>query len=447
MRLLICAESKGQATVEVAHEALLREWPLLADWIDQQREAFLRRDEVRRSARRWDENGRPDHLLPNPVLVKENRDRLEQAGLWNDLHLDDAVAWFLAKDSVEELIDLTEREFRHRTEAAGAMQPALRLLLGLTTPDRHTWETIEALGHWVLEQDPPLAVWLREGLELVLRLLEKDDARDWHCRRVKIGDLMSLLGDSRKGVGLREDGLPDIDWAAIPGGDFIWQSNEHRTLPAFRIARYPVTSAQYSAFTEDPDYDNPDWWKEGISAPLPAKPRWSQANRPRNEVAWVEALAFCRWLTARYREAGLIGPQDGIRLPTEYQWERAARSTDGREYPWGPEYRIGYANIDETYDRTGPHFLRETTAVGLYPQGASADGLLDCAGNVWEWCLNKYANPDDTDTAGSDQRSLRGGSWGGNRDGASAAFRYDSNPNLRNTGFGFRVVCVSPIDY
>ena len=89
---------------------------------------------------------------------------------------------------------------------------------------------------------------------------------------------------------------------------------------------------------------------------------------------------------------------------------------DGREYPWGSRYESGWANIDETAryggDRVGDWWLEQTSAVGVYPHGASSEGVLDLSGNVWEWCSNKYESPEQTqaDTSGR-SRVLRGGSW------------------------------------
>jgi formylglycine-generating enzyme required for sulfatase activity len=148
-------------------------------------------------------------------------------------------------------------------------------------------------------------------------------------------------------------------------------------------------------------------------------------------------MAFCAWASARLRRS--------ISLPTEEQWKRAARGTDGRAYPWGEEYHPGYANINESALSAGPTDLGRTTAVGLYPPGSSPSGVLDLAGNVWEWCLNEYDEPEDTSAAGEADRVLRGGSWVNYPGLARSAFRSRDYPNNRYFGIGFRVLCSSPI--
>jgi formylglycine-generating enzyme required for sulfatase activity len=431
--------------VEVAHEALLRQWTPLTDWIDQRREALVRRSEVLRDAERWDKAGRPDDFLPVPGVLRDVRYRLQEAGLWEGVRASEAAAYFLAEDDTQELQDLTQRAFAQRASSANPLRPALRLLCCLTAPGR-SWETTQALGEWITAQEPALAAWLKDGLGRVLRLLGRDAAAHWHRRRLGIGDLLAVLGDDRPGVGLRPDGLPDIGWIEIAAGPFTWQEGQTRTIDQpYRIARYPVTNAQYQTFIEADDYGHAAWWQPGTSKE--AYPwRWDQPNRPRVAIDWIEATAFCRWLTARCHKARLVGADEVIRLPTEQEWERAARGTDGREYPWGAEYRVGYANLDETtVDRDGL-FLRETSAVGLYSRGASPDGLLDCAGNVWEWCLNRYTDPDDPSTTGEGDRSLRGGSWDDDPASARAANRGGYSPGFRVTAVGFRLVCACPID-
>jgi hypothetical protein len=233
--------------------------------------------------------------------------------------------------------------------------------------------------------------------------------------RAAIGRALGRLGlDDRKGVGLTADGLPDIDWVEIPPGGFLYgEAKEQCSTVGFRIARYPVTHAQYQAFLDAPDgYADDRWWR-GLTSPnrAPEAARWPIPNHPRETVSWHEPMAYCAWLSNR---TGLA-----IRLPTEIEWERAARGTDGREYPWGESYVAGYANIDETRkgEMVGPNFPQQTTAVGIYPQGGSPGGILDLAGNVWEWCLNEYINP-ETMAGALGSRTLRGGSWNNNRHNA-----------------------------
>ncbi len=228
--------------------------------------------------------------------------------------------------------------------------------------------------------------------------------------------------------------LPDIDWVSIAGGEFVYQQGERRKLPAFRIARYPVTNLQYQTFIDAGGYRDDRWWKN-LKRSEPQPPRWPQANRPRTDVDWYEAVAFSRWLSVQ------LGYE--VRLPTEEEWERAARGAEGREYPWGKEYESGRANIDETWssNQVGEWNLQQTTAVGVYPHNASKEGTLDLAGNVLDWCLNKHDHQEQTqiDTSGA-WRVLCGGCWRYNANGALGSQRSAYRPDSRDDFQGFRLL-------
>ncbi len=256
--------------------------------------------------------------------------------------------------------------------------------------------------------------------------------------RAAIGQALAVevegeMLDTRPGVGVARDPktglwLPDIDWGDVPAGEFRYQEGERRTLPAFHIARYPVTNRQFRCFLDDPSgFANPAWWK-GLAQRFDAawEPRWPEGNHPRETVAWYEAVAFCRWLSDR------LGFE--VRLPTEVEWEKAATGGDPNNvYPWGREWNAARCNSAEG----GPD---RTTAVGLYPGGASPHGVFDLAGNVWEWCLNEYQNPERTGTKGDELRALRGGCWCSLRYLCRAARRSGGGPDSRNDYYGFRVV-------
>lgn len=269
-------------------------------------------------------------------------------------------------------------------------------------------------------------------------LAELEDPSTQPERRLEIGNRLAELGDPRPGVGLTAAGLPDIDWVEVPAGDFLLGRQKARERTgAFRIARYPVTNAQFQAFVSAGGYRDDRWWAgSALRTDRAAAPVWAQANRPYTDVTWYEAVAFCRWLSAAL---GLA-----VRLPTELEWEKAARGADGREYPWGEGYRAGFANIDERSSGAGPTRLGQTTAVGLYPQGAAPCGALDLAGNVWDWCLNTFDDPEDADTDGEASRVLRGGSWHCGRTLARADFRVRVNPDERLSYVGFRLSCSAP---
>jgi len=204
------------------------------------------------------------------------------------------------------------------------------------------------------------------------------------------------------------------------------QPQQRLYLPEYFIARTPVTNAQYAAFVRAARHRAPKHWEQG-------QPPAERTDHPVVNVSWHDALAYCRWL------AEATGRP--YTLPTEAQWEKAARGPDGRLYPWGDEFDKSRCNTDESG-------IGGTTPVGRYsPAGDSPYGCADMVGNVREWCLTKwrgnYKTPEDNDPAGNAARVLRGGSWDVSRWGARAAFRYGYGPHDWGGAVGFRCV-LSP---
>ncbi|MBN1285344.1 MAG: SUMF1/EgtB/PvdO family nonheme iron enzyme [Anaerolineae bacterium] len=283
--------------------------------------------------------------------------------------------------------------------------------------------------------------------------------------RAEAGRALALLGDDRPGVCDL-----DIQWVTVPAGAF-WmgsadddkQANDdekprHKVdVKAFCIAKYPITWAQFEPFVEAGGYNNSDYWtpagwdwRQERSIDKPSywdDEDWRIANHPANGISWYEAMAYCKWLSEQ------LGYE--ARLPTEAEWEKAARwdpeTGKARIYPWGDEYISGYANIDETEQGVGPYYLNRTTAVGMYPQGRAPCGALDMSGNVWEWCLsgcrNYLYNSEDerNNTNSTETRVLRGGSFFYFLRPARAASRDGFVPRFQGWNFGFRV--ASPFLY
>ncbi len=276
-----------------------------------------------------------------------------------------------------------------------------------------------------------------------------------------------LEADDRKGVSVDEDNyLPDIDWVPVEAGQFLIGNEKLLVvLPyTYWIARYPVTYAQYMAFAEGPEggYTTDDYWTaDGLKwreekhqlQSFWYDREWRSLNHPVVRVTWHEAVAFCRWLTEKLRSSGQspLPTEWEVGLPNEAEWEKAARGSDGRVYPWGDEYISGYANLNETYGEAGPYYLHRTTPVGMYPLGKSPYGVMDLCGNVWEWCATKSGwkyedglGAMDNSLEGYDVRVVRGGSWNSFPRVARSAARSSNLPGLRHDSQGFRVACRLP---
>ena len=211
-------------------------------------------------------------------------------------------------------------------------------------------------------------------------------------------------------------------------------------VDGFWLARYPVTNTQYKLFIEAGGYDKQQWWTtEGWQARQQNKwhePRywqdakWNGAQQPVVGVSWYESMAFCAWAAE--------GTGEPIRLPTEAEWEKGGRGTDGRTFPWGEaEPNEKLCNFNQNVGQTTP--VRQFS-----PQGDSPYGSTDMAGNVWEWCLSKLtsypyqAGDSRNNENGTDVRVVRGGSWRFIRYYLRCAGRYGSTPDNRFNYVGFR---------
>ncbi len=217
------------------------------------------------------------------------------------------------------------------------------------------------------------------------------------------------------------------DFVYVPAGPFRMGDNfgdgEARERPvhtvdldAFYIGKYEVTNAQWRKFRDDPGYDDPKFWPGNRPMPKDQIPYWTDVknhgggtpdsdNYPVLGVNWDGATAYCNWLSAKTGKA--------YRLPTEAEWEKAARGTDQRRYPWGNDIDHTFANFvgAQTFD-TGQ-------IVGSYSKGASPYGAMDMAGNVMEWCQDWYSrdyysvsprkNPKGPETGA--YRVMRGGTF------------------------------------
>jgi formylglycine-generating enzyme required for sulfatase activity len=225
-------------------------------------------------------------------------------------------------------------------------------------------------------------------------------------------------------------------------------------LDAYYIGKYAVTNGEYKKFRDSTDYENPSFWPEGKVIPREPSFWEDKANHgggipgsddfPTIGVTWNQAVAYCRWVSAKTGKR--------YRLPTEAEWEKAARGTDQRRYPWGNQTDPSYTNY---LSGRGP-YNNSSSPVGFYDGAKHADfethsnaspyGAFDMAGGVFEWCQDWYSrnyysfspakNPQGPPTGG--YRVIRGGSWYvelWEQRSANRSSGYPSFGGHRQTGF------------
>jgi len=255
-----------------------------------------------------------------------------------------------------------------------------------------------------------------ESLRLVMDIFDAAKSKGVPFKdRLAAAEALGQAGDPR---------LKKHEWVTIPAARNYWigaqkedpkgryhdeEADEDEAprkvnLAPFRIGKYPITVLQYATFVEEGTAPNrePGNWDEQQE-----HPNWPVVN-----VTWHQASEYCEWA--------------GGRLPTEEEWERAARGPTGTKYPWGND------DIDPLRANYVDSKIGHPTPVGLYPCGASAEGACDMVGNVLEWTSSEWSK-------GSATYVWRGGSFGDSRRDARSSCRYDALPVVLNRYLGFRL--------
>lgn len=323
--------------VEVAHEALLREWKELNHWIKEKQEAFVVRRKVEDAAIEWENNQKAPNLL------------------WNH----------------ERLIPV--------------------------------YEAYQKLEYNIAELPVIIQEFIQPEANRIIGELSSEDTS--HSRRNEIGLRLWALGDNRPGVGVDENGIPEIVWCkqkVNEGKVKLEDIDKLFDAKSFYIAKLPITLTQFQAFVNaDDGYNNLEWWEGLDKKPWEHKP-YNQipeiGNHPAVWMSWHQSIAFCRWLS---KKLGYT-----VRIPYEWEWQQAA--TNGNidyAYPWGKDWDSAKCNSLESG-------LNTIVSVGLYPAGCSPVGALDMSGNIYEWCMNSYDLTIDAEGFnGNAKKTTRGGAF------------------------------------
>ena len=450
--------AEAERAYELAHEYLIGEIVLGPEAVARKEAEELLRQGV-------DNRRRFEALLPAETfaLIDAQCDRLRLDAEAQELMLRSALRhgasvgpWLVRMENAEQALALTQEALlapqgeparRSLSAAAGDIEPerVRPLVARLAASWRQARGTERACASdalWALRPHLPRGLRLGLALSRSPRLMRR-------AALPLAGALVVVLLIALIQWGPRLwTPRPEIDWVEVPAGQFLMGSDlevdpdaysdempPHEVyLDAYRLNRYEITNAQYAQCVRA------TVCKEPGNLELLSDPDY--ADHPVVDVTWFDAQEFCDWM--------------GGKLPTEAEWEYAARGPDGPIYPWGDTFddaRLNFCDVncryegrdaayDDGYERTAP--------VGSYPDGASWCGALDMAGNVWEWVADWYdgdyydrspsRNPTGPSTG--EYKVLRGGGWYYGQRGVRAAVRGNYTPDLRGDNVGFR--CVAP---
>lgn len=342
-------------------------------------------------------------------------------------------AWACAEQHYETALQLDAR-----AGVTGSTQPRLRKLT--------VWHALEEVTAWRLLNDakgllsggkvsPEKMRQAEEALASANELgLNNDQLVLYQQLQMKLPRQRTVaVSNKLPSGGLSVGGAPaetqDMPMVLVPAGEFTMGSNlgedekpvRRVYLNAFYMDRFEVTVEQYARYLEVTDMEEPPDWN------MMNQPQYQR--RPVVNVDWEDAVNYCKWA--------------GKRLPTEAEWEKAARGTDGRIYPWGNE---APTRLHANYGRKELDNHQALTPVGSFEAGKSPYGIYDMAGNAWEWVFDWYdhdyykkgpkKNP--IGPAKGDGKVVRGGSWLYVPEFLRSAHRFDAQPTNRLFGYGFR---------
>jgi formylglycine-generating enzyme required for sulfatase activity len=435
-RLLVSGKETG--TVEVAHEALLRTWPTLVDWLDQERQKLEQRQRVRRLCKDLGSDAlsvRRAALRSLETMAEDDPQAIQLA--------DQPLADLLRRERLREETDHGRAGtiLQIQTTAARLRLRLLHLTAGpAEIADQRLWvpsATIRADNHAVSTALVTLRLWPSPG---------------------EAGDLPPLRSTDGKERGAWFEPLTPVvalTMVEIPAGSFLMGSPEeepergaeegprHRVeLDGFFMSQTPITQAQWRVVA--------GWRQVGREVDDPDPSNFKGADRPVENVSWFDAVEFCERLSQR------TGRRYG--LPSEAQWEYACRAGTSTPFHFGGTLTAELANYSAsaTYGG-GPKGTNrgQTTDVGSFP--ANTWGLQDMHGNVREWCADQWhdryeqrgqqapadGRPWMDEQADEDRpQLLRGGSWNGLPRFCRSAIRNRYHPDYRFDLIGFRVCCL-----